>query len=86
MIGTGSWMKGGNNISWPRKEVDFKFIGEGNIQIEITNSDKIEEEFFSYSNKFISSANLLAEHALSSNEIRKKICGFSVSSIYIGKA
>ncbi|OES45370.1 hypothetical protein [Domibacillus iocasae] len=72
MIGTSSWMRGGNNISWPRKEVDFKFIGEGNIQVEITNSDKIEEEFFSYSNKFISSANLLAEHALSSNEIRKK--------------
>lgn len=59
-------------MNWPRKKANFKFLGEESIYVKVQNSDHIQKEFYNYSENFILAANLLINHALETNENRKK--------------
>ncbi|ARK29702.1 hypothetical protein [Halalkalibacter krulwichiae] len=58
---------------WPREKANFEFVEKNSLHIlKVKNSDDIQKEFYLYSENFLSSANLLINHALNTNENRKK--------------
>jgi hypothetical protein len=66
---------GGNQgiMIWPREKANFKFVEKNSLHLlKVKNSDDIQKEFCLYSKDFLSSANLLINHALNTNENRKK--------------
>lgn len=69
---------------WPRKKGNFKFVDRTNLPLlELKNSDDVEREFYIYSKNFISAANLLVNHVLSTNENNKKdFWLFSITYLY----
>lgn len=51
---------------WPIQNVDFKYLKDPNaILIELHNTENLSIGFFEYGNKFMSAANVLANHVVS---------------------
>ncbi|TQR16330.1 hypothetical protein [Psychrobacillus vulpis] len=62
-----------NGRNWPRKEADFEFVGKDSLHVlKVKNSENLQEEFFQYAKNFMSAANVLINHTLSSIEHPKR--------------
>ncbi len=64
-------------VNWPKKDADFEFVAKDSLHVlKVMNSENLQREFFQYAKNFMSAANVLTNHALSSIEHTKRDFGF----------